>query len=41
MTLFFSLINRESIPFRASILDFDLDPPLTHKGLKDSYHTGK
>jgi hypothetical protein len=28
------------LPFRASIKDFDLDPPLTYKGLKDSYHTG-
>lgn len=27
--------------FRASIRDFDLDPPLTYKGLKDSYHTGE
>jgi hypothetical protein len=29
------------MPFRASNLDFDLDPPLTYKGLKDAYHTGK
>ena len=34
-------INRETLPSRASIRDFDLDPPLTHKGLKDAYHTGK
>jgi hypothetical protein len=32
---------RETLPFRASIRDFDLDPPLTYKGLKDSYHTGE
>jgi hypothetical protein len=35
------LLNRETLPFRASIRDFDLDPPLTYKGLKDSYHTGE
>jgi hypothetical protein len=34
-------LSRETLPFRASIRDFDLDPPLTYKGLKDSYHTGK
>jgi ubiquitin-associated SH3 domain-containing protein len=33
-------LSRETLPFRASIRDFDLDPPLTYKGLKDSYHTG-
>ena len=32
---------RETLPFRSSIRDFDLDPPLTYKGLKDSYHTGE
>jgi hypothetical protein len=37
----FSITNRETLPFRASIRDFDLDPPLTYKGLKDSYHTGE
>lgn len=36
----FSPILPETLPFRASIRDFDLDPPLTYKGLKDSYHTG-
>jgi hypothetical protein len=34
-------LYRETLPFRASIRDFDLDPPLTYKGLKDSYHTGE
>lgn len=34
------LFSRETLPFRASIRDFDLDPPLTYKGLKDAYHTG-
>jgi hypothetical protein len=37
----FNLINRETVPFRASIRDFDNDPPLTYKGLKDAYNTGK
>jgi len=38
----FSLSNfsRETLPFRASFRDFDLDPPLTYKGLKDAFHTG-
>ncbi|CAF3656841.1 unnamed protein product [Rotaria sordida] len=36
----FSPILPETLPFRASIRDFDLDPPLTYKGLKDAYHTG-
>ena len=38
---YFRFINSETIPMRASIADFDLDPPLTHKGLKDAFHTGK
>ncbi|CAF3545450.1 unnamed protein product [Rotaria socialis] len=36
----FSPILPETLPFRASIRDFDLDPPLTYKGLKDAFHTG-
>ncbi|CAF3432324.1 unnamed protein product [Rotaria sp. Silwood1] len=36
----FSPILPEALPFRASIRDFDLDPPLTYKGLKDAFHTG-
>ncbi|UJR21735.1 hypothetical protein I4U23_024810 [Adineta vaga] len=36
----FSPILPESVPSRASIYDFALDPPLTFKGLKDAYHTG-
>lgn len=35
------LINRETIPTRASISHFDLDPPVTSKGLKDAFYTGK
>lgn len=35
-----SRASRETLPFRASIRDFDLDPPLTYKGLKDAFHTG-
>ena len=37
----FFLLNSETLPLRASIRDFDLDPPLTSQGLKDAYHTGK
>lgn len=34
-------VDSETLPMRESIRDFDLDPPLTHKGLKDAYHTGR
>ena len=40
-TNYFVWINRETIPTRASISDFDLDPPITSKGLKDAFYTGK
>ncbi|CAF3002040.1 unnamed protein product [Rotaria socialis] len=36
----FSPILPETLPTRASIDDFDLDPPLTCNGMKDAYHTG-
>ncbi|CAF3946675.1 unnamed protein product, partial [Rotaria sp. Silwood1] len=36
----FSPILPETLPVRASISDFDLDPPLTYNGLKDAYRTG-
>ena len=36
-----SCINRETVPSRESVLDFDLDPPLTYQGLKEAFHTGK
>ncbi len=35
------LINRETLPCRESVHDFDLDPPLTCQGLKEAFHTGK
>ncbi|CAF2986362.1 unnamed protein product [Rotaria sp. Silwood2] len=36
----FSPILPETLPVRASIGNFDLDPPLTYNGLKDAYRTG-
>ncbi|CAF0887767.1 unnamed protein product, partial [Didymodactylos carnosus] len=36
----FSPILPETLPLRQAIKDFDADPPLTYKGLKDAYHTG-
>lgn len=33
-------MNRETVPSRTSIYDFDLDPPLTHQGMKDAFQTG-
>ncbi|CAF1076462.1 unnamed protein product [Rotaria sordida] len=36
----FSPILSETLPVRAVIGDFDLDPPLTYNGLKDAYRTG-
>ena len=39
--LFLLIQCRKTLPFRASIYDYDSDPPLTNKGLKGSYHTGK
>ena len=34
-------VPRETLPVRAAIRDYDLDPPLTHKGLIDAVHTGR